>query len=148
MSLRNEDYTDRELLAVVDDLTPGKSYASTSDIAERIGLTGDNPRRAVGSRMSWMVRYGFCERNDDPEKKDNPEYRLTKAGRDLRTGNLSSSLERALDGLSPGDRVLVMRSVAGSAFARATPEQDAVRREYGHHFAKRRRRAARSRTTS
>lgn len=136
MSLTNADYHDRELLFIVDDLsTQEGGYAATADIAEMIfGIPqegqANGERRYVGSRMAWMTRYGFCER--DPERAG--YYKLTKAGRDLKGGRLTKTIENALGKMSDADRALVLRSAASEVFAHAGPSQDFFRREYTHHF--------------
>src|SRR3954471_18252742 len=99
--LRNEDYTDRELLHVVDDVTTEDGWADTAELAERLGLNSNGGRRYVGARMSWMVRYKFCERAKRPKqsnKKDaampkDARYRLTKHGRALIQGDLDTDTE-------------------------------------------------------
>lgn len=136
MSLRNADYHDRELLFIVDDLsTEEGGYASTADIAEVVfgvpeGEHANGERRYVGSRMAWMARYGFVER--DPERAGH--YKLTKAGRELKGGKLTKSVQNALERMSDADRALVMRSAASEVFAHSGPAQEFFRREYTHHF--------------
>src|SRR4051812_18305718 len=139
--LRNEDYTDRELLHVVDDVTTEDGWADTAELADRLGLNSNGGRRYVGARMSWMVRYKFCERakpKKDATKQD-ARYRLTRHGRALIQGDLDTDTEAKLEDLSPGERVLVMRVIAREGFSSANPATDMLRREYLHHYAQRKR---------
>ena len=136
--LRNEDYTDRELLHVVSDVTTVDGWADTEEIAERLGMAQNGGRRHVGSRMSWMVRYKYCERKVEG-KGERVLYRLTKQGKSLMAGELDSDTESVLKSMEPGERVMVMRVIARQGFSTASPAQDMLRREYLHHYAKRKR---------
>ncbi len=132
MALRNEDLTDRELLHVVNECTAADGWATTLEIGEQLGRS-EGDLQDVSSRMSWMVRYGFCERH-----KERPGvYRLTKAGRGLMGGKLTKAVETALGGMDEGTRLLVMRMIAMPTFANSGPAQDAMRREFGHHYSHR-----------
>lgn len=133
MSLRNADYTDRELLHIVDDCTNEEGYAHTLEIAEKI--FGDpepskQDRHYVGSRMAWMVRYAFCARHPDEPGL----YRLTTEGRNLMGGKLTKGVQTQLDKMGDADRVLVLREAAKTAFAATGPSQDFFRREYTYHY--------------
>lgn len=135
MSLRNQDYTDRELLFIVDEVSgeTESGFASSLEIATRVFGTKaeeNGQRRYVGSRMAWMVKYGFCDRN--PEASG--EYRLTQAGRELMGGRLTKTVTNALEKMSDGDRTLLLRGVAKDVFARTGPAQEFFRREYQNHF--------------
>jgi len=136
--LRNEDYTDRELLHIVADLQAADGYVATAEIVERLGMPeGMNSVHAVASRMSWMTRYGWVERHPDIRGT----WRLTRKGRALMAGELTPEMSEALAGMSHGDRVLVMREVARRSLVTTDgPTADLVRREYLHHFAARQRR--------
>lgn len=132
MSLRNSDYTDRELLHIVDECTTEDGYATTFEIADRLyaDATQNGARRYVGSRMAWMVNYGFCAR--DPERPGH--YKLTKDGRDLMSGRLKRSVETALTTMSDGDRALALRTLASATFDHAGPQQAFFRREYQNRY--------------
>lgn len=137
--LRNADYTDRELLHVVDDVTAGDGYADTYEIAERLGFTGNGSeqtgRHAVATRMAWMVRYGYCTRDRDQPGR----YKLTKDGRALMSGELDHSMEETLAAMDPGTRVMVLRTIAKPTFNGAQVAQHMLRREYLHHYENRKR---------
>lgn len=133
MSLRNQDYTDRELLHVVDDCADADGFAHTSDIADTIfGTTQaseNGSRRYVGSRMAVMVRMGFCDRH--PEAAG--FYRLTQEGRQLMGGKLRKTIERALADMTDGERAMVLRMAAREVFDHGGASANYFRREYSHH---------------
>ncbi len=138
--LRNEDYTDRELLHIVADLQAGPGFVDTGELVERLGLP-EGSGHAVASRMSWMVRYGWLERDPDARGR----WRVTRKGRSLMGGQLSPEVEAALGEMSHGDRVLVMREVARKSLVSTdAPTADLVRREYLHHMATRQARLRRA----
>lgn len=132
--LKNEDYTDRELLHILNDVADGDGWASTFDIAAVLPIKhpdgedhGTHASRCVASRFAWMTRYGWVERDESRTK-----WRLTRVGRDLMNGKLNKSFQTAMDKLSPGDRVLVVRAM-GAAFRTGSPEAATMlRREWLH----------------
>ncbi|WP_028058279.1 hypothetical protein [Candidatus Solirubrobacter pratensis] len=129
--LRNADYTDRELLHVVEDVTTREGWATTGEIVERLNLVGEKPGHAVATRMSWMVRYGFCQRHPDYPG----QYRLTRDGRKLMRGEVPEDVQSILNRMSHGDRVMVMSLIAKKSLVKG-PETSAnmMRREFLHHL--------------
>jgi hypothetical protein len=136
--LRNENLTDRELLHIVNDCTAADGYATTREIADRLGRNGEGIHD-VASRMNWMVRYEFCTRHADRPGN----YKLTAIGRALMDGRLSKGVERALEKMDAGERLLVMRAIAAPTFSAVTPTQDALRREFNHHYVNRKKKGKR-----
>lgn len=132
--LRNEDMTDREVLALVKDCLGPNDLAASSEIADRLGVKDDDRagRASVSRRLSWMRRYGWLAYNEDERA-----YALTDSGRALLNGKLRASMQRALEDLSPGERVLLMRGVASGLNSVST--LTAVRREWQHQYARFRR---------
>lgn len=143
LALRNADYTDRELLHILDDLGQGdpEGWASTSDLAEVIriqhpdangnGAISDEAREryakhCIATRFSWMVRFKYVERDED-----RTHWRVTDLGRDLMNGKLTKAVEGALDKMKPGDRVLAMRMLT-QGYRKADPGSIMLRREYQH----------------
>lgn len=139
-SLRNEDYTDRELLHVIDRAAVLDGYASTDDIADVLGVSDNGNSRAarISPRLSWMKRYGFIESVDgsDLEREVKGKlWRVTDIGRQLMGGRLNKSVEGAVQRADPGTALLLMRRLT------ANREPDSVaaalRREYQHNSARR-----------
>lgn len=142
--LRNDEYTDRELLNVIMRCAAEDGTAATSEIAEALGV-GDNGHSAVqriAPRLSWMKRYGFIENVDPPDQGYDGRtwkgklWALTDIGEQMARGRLSKAAEGALGRMDPGAQLLAMRSLTRLA---ATDERvaNAVRREYLHNTARR-----------
>ena len=142
--LRNEDYTDRELLHVIEAAALG-GYASTDDIAEALGVSDNGHSKAsrISPRLSWMARYGFIESVDATSldgQADRGGYHgklwtITPVGRALMGGRLTKPVERTLQMADPGTALLLMRRLT----ANRAPDSvaAALRREYQHNSAKR-----------
>lgn len=136
-SLRNEDYSDRELLHICADEAGTDGWTTTDDLASVIGisappdLTGKYrtlyAKRCIATRFSWMVRFGWVERDED-----RTSWRVTRIGRDLMNGNLDKSLEKNLGKLSAGDRVLVMRHMTQGYRSSRDEAAAMLRREWQH----------------
>jgi predicted ArsR family transcriptional regulator len=113
------DLSDRELLLVLRDVADAATgYALAADIADRLDI-GEDGRRSVSCRLSWLVRYGAVER-EGKEESSHPArgWRLTEVGFQMATGKLKKQTEKSLDSLSDGDALMAMRwftqRVAGS----------------------------------
>lgn len=143
--LKNDDFSDRELLHVVNDLADNDGYTTSQEIAHQLGIRLETNGhhvtqedhlnhgiRCVGTRFAWMVRFGFCERDEDRTK-----WRLTAEGHDLMNGRLTSGLQKALDKLDPADRVLLMREIA-TGYVDSSPAAAAMlRREWQRGYRRR-----------
>lgn len=138
-SLRNVDYTDRELLHILNDVGDAEGWSTTDDLAEQIRIShpegnGSIPeairlrhaKHCIATRFAWMVRFLWVERDESRTK-----WRLTEIGRDLMNGALSKRVEQSLDRMKPADRILVMRSLA-TGFERGAPASTMLRREWEH----------------
>lgn len=150
MPLRNSDYTDRELLFIIADAADDDGLASSDEIGQRLGLSENGSGRSragkVATRLGWMVRYGFVERVDpreaDIERDDRSIlWRITPIGIQIMGGRLTKPIESALGRMGAGEQVLLMRGISERIFGGYTsrPVADAVRREYLHQYAKRKR---------
>ena len=135
-SLRIVDYTDRELLHILNDVANEEGWASSEDLAKAIGIKprGDDPRgprRCVAMRFAWMARYGWVRR--DPS---NTMWCLTKDGEDLMSGQLRPALQQSLKEMRAADRVLLMREMT-NAYRNAPKSAAAMyRREWVHGTAR------------
>lgn len=142
-SLKNADYTDRELMHILDGCANNEGWATTDDIMDALRIShpsGANAtdeeraqyaRQCIGTRFSWMVRYKYLERDEDRTK-----WRLTDTGHDLMNGKLTRTVEKALDKMKPGDRVLAIRMIT-DGFVRTNPGSIMMRREWEHNTARR-----------
>lgn len=133
------DYTDRELLHLVEDLADSDGYTDAAVIAETIKIPNppNNPhyaRHCVGTRFSWMGRFGWLERHPEERSK----WRVTQVGRQLMTGNLTKTAERAFNSMKAGDRVLLTRMLARASITDIPEARKMVTREWQHGMARRR----------
>lgn len=138
--LRNEDYTDRELLAIIDK-EAGDGWATSEDIAQVLGFTdredGRSPVMRVVSRLNWMRHYGFIEREDEGGQA---HWQLTEVGREIMSGKLNRSVEGALNRMGAGEGILLMRALTRRESNEAVGH--ALRREFQHNIAQRKQRSA------
>lgn len=124
MSFTVEDYSDRELLLILADVRDEEGWASSQEVANRLGMSLDHPRRSVQVRFSWLVRYGVLEREHlrdtggqlmytrGGKPKYGQRWRLTEAGEVVALGRLPVRRQELLDALPEGQLVVAVRSLA------------------------------------
>lgn len=100
------DYSDRELLLRMIDLGDAGGWVSVYDLADALEIDHKRPGQCVGVRMGWMRRYGATER-----KESVPEWRPTRMGRALATGDLDRVQREVLDGLEPEQMLTLTRTL-------------------------------------
>lgn len=118
-SLKLEDYSDHELLALVNDLSDGTGFVTSGAIAEALGQAGDDlksPTRNVSIRLAWLKRYGVMETAEEEiDGKRTRGWRVTHEGAALLSGSLRKAQQEALEGLTE-DRVFALARVFGQRF--------------------------------
>lgn len=106
-SLQIRDFSDREILATLNDLG-GK--ASAGEAANRIfGPSGDEEAhyaRCVMSRFVWMRRYGLLDRDEDGD------WIISTQGDRLRRGTVSATVASGIDRLGE-DNALDLGHIVG-----------------------------------
>ena len=132
MTLRNEDFTDRELLLLMMDVADADhdGVVTADDVAEALGYDEGSGYR-VSPRLSWMTRYGFLARNGRG-------WVITEAGSEIAHGRLPQRMTEGLATMGVGARVLAMRALSQGYVAGNDWQAAAVRREWLHQAAKRR----------
>lgn len=140
------DLSDRELLLVLRDVADAATgYALAADIADRLDL-GEEGRRSVSVRLSWLRRFGAVEREyerdlngqlvmtggRDPKPKTLQGWRLTDIGFAMATGKLKKTAERALEGLDDGAMLMAMRWVTQRVASSDPTAAKLFDREYRH----------------
>jgi hypothetical protein len=124
-SLRITDFSDREVLLILNDVADGEGWASAKDMVERFGFAQrlDRPHRFVAQRLSWLGRYGALEREHEWDEQGRPKltrsgklkytqrWRMTPAGRALAMGKLRTGQQRALEGLTDEQLLVALREV-------------------------------------
>lgn len=124
-SLTLWDYSDRELLMIVRELEH-HGWASTEDVATTLGIVGDRPRSNVGTRLSWLKRFGVVDKHPREKKL----WRVNDDGEMFLDGKLAPGFERFIDGAAPGQMLLQIRRVARHWRDAEASTMDMVRREW------------------
>lgn len=125
---------DTELLAIVDDLADADGWTSTYSVRLQLGedIEVTKQRSGVGSRLSWMRRYGWLEGTAG-------QWRLTADGHAiLDGGKLTRALNNQLEKLTPAQRVRLTRQIATEGGASSDPIRTALRREWTRSLGRRR----------
>ena len=109
-SLKVTDYTDRELLLILQDVADEDGSATTAELVDRIRIKAPDPdanphyaKRCVSARYAAMKRMGYVQRDEDKVK-----WQITTIGRELAAGRLSKATENMLKKLTAAQRILVM----------------------------------------
>jgi hypothetical protein len=108
VSLRLADFLDEEVLALVADLAGNEGWVSSREFADAVQLSAQN----VGSRFSWLRKYGVLERNlrvGDPHFR---EWRLTEMGEAVMKAHFGRGQQSAFAALSEEQLPLAMRELA------------------------------------
>lgn len=98
-TVRISDYSDLELMEVLNLLSENGTGAKTEDISRR--LFGNVTKRSevlryanmcVTSRMNWMRRFGFVEKPEDTKGV----WRLTDVGEEMRSAELPTAFAQRI----------------------------------------------------
>lgn len=139
--LRLEDLSDREVLLIVADACGSNGdFADSLDIAARLDVGGEHPRRTVAVRLSWLARWGAVEREHarDPDTGQlryhrdgkvmhTQRWRLTASGWAVASGEMRKGLTNQLDRVDDGQMLVLTRWLArrnASATARKLSERE------------------------
>lgn len=129
-SLRLADYSDRELLHIVEDIaaTAEDGWAPVAAIAVQVGLIHDRPNQCVGARLSWLARYDLVERHDL-----GGAWRATDVGHALMHGKLTATQQAELEKMEAARLLLVARALTDRQREDMNaPAYHAIRREWTH----------------
>jgi hypothetical protein len=136
--------SDADLLGMIDDLADENGWTTTMAIRVQVGedpwipAVGEH-RSGVGIRLGWLRRYGWLEKGDreridsDDERgwRWSQSWRLTAMGQALLDNpELSRTVEKALDGLNPAQRLRLTRELGEAGFGAAPEIQAALRRQW------------------
>ena len=134
--------SDTEMLAIVDDLADENGWTATLDVRLQVGenIERVGARSGAGSRLAWMRRYGWLEKDPD-SRPSQMRWRLTAMGHAiLDGGELTKAMQNALDKLNPAQRVQLTRAVARDGASSPDEVRQALRREWRRSLDPRRRR--------
>lgn len=146
-NLKLENYSDREMLHLIDDLADEEGWAMVEHIAERVGISvagmSDaqlviHARRCVSIRLAWIRKLsGTVERHPH---KDDLSWRLTKPGLAIVKAKLNANVDNALGQMTEAN-VLLALDVVSRRYLRANGNAaNLMRREWAYGTHKNRRR--------
>jgi hypothetical protein len=92
MGLRLDEFSDRELLALIADLRDEAGYVQSLDIAVALNL-GEGGKQSASVRLSWMRRYGVVDYDDGG-------WCLTDDGERALQASASKGLTKAVEATS------------------------------------------------
>jgi hypothetical protein len=127
--MRLADFSDRELLLIVGDLQGNSNgWASTRDVAVKVGMDNVHGLRCVGSRLSYLRRIGVLEDRtaDAPQRSRYKLWGLSDMGASLAKGALTAAESRNLAKLTPEKLVLITQEIARRS-ATVDPDSDTVK---------------------
>lgn len=133
-SLRIDDFSDVELLALVNDNADQDGWVKTEEMVLAIGLDVKNATQCVGSRFAWLKRYGAVEKHPT----DTLTWRLTGIGRAMVKANLSASEQRMLENLADDKLLSLARGVTNRYRSTTATGAQLMRREWRYGTSKRR----------
>lgn len=131
-SLKLREFSDRDLLFIIDETADYDGWARAQYIAERIGLNTKYPERNVSSRLAWMVRFGVIHRH--PEQV---AWQLTNLGEALRTGKISRRQQDSIDKMDDAQMLLLTRSITRRYEHASSDVATVLRREWTYGTAQR-----------
>lgn len=127
--LSNWGISDTEVLAIVDDLSlTADGWASTYEVRVQLGEHPEETRHRTGvpSRLAWLRRYGWLERNVEDGR-----WRLTPVGHAiLDRPNLPATVARSLGKLNPAQRLTLTRELGQSGNDQVPEVRTAIRRQW------------------
>jgi hypothetical protein len=146
-NLKLENYSDREMLHLLNDLAGEDGWVDVEILAERVGLVANgmseaqlaiHSRRCISGRLSWIRKLsGTVERHPD---KSSLFWRLTVSGQEIVQARLSQALVTGLDQIADANSLLALDALS-RRFRRADVKAaNLMRREwmYGTHRNRRR----------
>lgn len=129
-SLKLVDYSDRELLHMVEDHANDDGWADAKELGKALGIVGKRASSCVGSRLAWLRRYGAVEAEAGSKRN---KWRVTQIGHTMIRGELKASTRRVLDDVPDSQILLVTREVAQRQRAKRNDVQGhLIRREWRH----------------
>jgi len=127
--LSNWGVSDAEVLGIVSDVCEeGDGWASTYDVRLKFGEHPEESghRTGVPSRLAWLRRYGWLERNHDDGR-----WRLTEFGQAvIRRPTLPKPVADRLDGLNLAQQLALTRRLTESGAAAIPEARTAIRRQW------------------
>src|SRR4051794_7814530 len=143
-SLRLMEFSDRELLLILDDVADGDGFATARDVADKLHLSHPRPHQCVAVRFSWLARYGALEREhmrDDQgnlmwtsggQPRHTQRWRMTSMGRAMAMGQLTKTQESQLGRITDDRMLMLTRYVTQRVRSADSTAAKLVQREWRH----------------
>lgn len=141
-NLKLENYSDREMLHLLNDLAGEDGWVDVEILAARVGLSADgmseaqlalHARRCVSVRLSWIKKLsGTIERHPD---KGSLLWRLTEAGQEVVHARLSQAIVQGIDQMGEMNSLLALDALSRRYRRADVKAANLMRREwvYGTH---------------
>jgi hypothetical protein len=141
-NLKLENYSDREMLHLLNDLAGEEGWVDVEILAERVGISADgmseaqlaiHARRCVSVRLAWIRKLSGCvERHPD---KSSLRWRLTDSGETVVMAKLSQAIVQGLDQMGEMNSLLALDALSRRYRRADVKAANLMRREwvYGTH---------------
>jgi hypothetical protein len=127
------DVSDRELLALLQDVSDDDGMASTADLAAVADLNAKHPLSNVGVRLGYLRRIGMLDR--DPKTM---RWFLTTLGSRFVSGRLTAAQRKALEALrDEGSAWAATESLASLLGGASQAQATMMRRQWQYGWAQR-----------
>lgn len=139
-SLRLLDFSDRELLAIVNDIADEEGWCTTEELRAVVfprAKDTKHARRCVAIRMAWMRRFDVVEKRERAAQDEYTSWRLTEAGGAFVAGTLTEQEKDLLDSIDETGLLPLMTRI-GARYRSSSPVgARLLRREWQHGSATR-----------
>lgn len=141
-NLKLENYSDREMLHLLNDLASEEGWVDVEILAARVGLSPNgmseaqlaiHARRCVSVRLAWIRKLSGCvERHPD---KGSLLWRLTETGEAVVSAKLSQAIVQGLDQMGELNSLLALDALSRRYRRADVKAANLMRREwvYGTH---------------
>jgi hypothetical protein len=141
-NLKLENYSDREMLHLLNDLAGEDGWVDVEILAARVGLSANgmseeqlriHANRCVSVRLSWIRKLSGCvERH--PEK-NRQSWRLTVSGQELVRARISQAILSGLDQMGEYTSLMALDALSRRYRRADVKAANLMRREwvYGTH---------------
>lgn len=131
--MRLADFSDRELLALMQDVGDGDGSVSTADLATALDLKTKHPLTNVGVRLGYLRKIGMLERDTESMR-----WYLTPLGVRFARGHLTAPQRRALEALrDEGAAWAATESLASLLGGASEAQATMMRRQWQYGWARR-----------
>jgi len=134
VSLKIDEFSDVELLAIVNDIADPDGWVTTEEVSLAVGIDAKNALHCVGSRFAYLRRIGAMEKDETQTK----HWRLSPIGRAMVKGTLTSRESRMLESLSDDKLLSLARGVTTRYRSTGATGAQLMRREWQYGTSKKR----------